>query len=98
MIVAGTGEAVPIHIVCQNAGVIVSRHKDHVYVESFELSPLNSAVMKSSGRLRRNFPETAITMDLETFRDHFQRTFASVLHKLSHQQSPDICPRVKKAG
>ncbi|KAI7908502.1 hypothetical protein M0657_012263 [Pyricularia oryzae] len=60
MITAGTREAVTVHLVCQNAGVVISRHEDSVYIEYFELFPLNSAVMKPSGRLRRYFPGAAM--------------------------------------
>lgn len=80
MITAGTGEAVTVHIVCQNAGVVISRHEDSVYIEYFELSPLNSAVMKPSGRLRRYFPGAAMAMSSKTFCDkQFQKTLASFL-------------------
>ncbi|KAI6506249.1 hypothetical protein MCOR16_011918 [Pyricularia oryzae] len=94
-----SGEAVCINVVSQNAGVLIGRHQDSVYVESFELSPLNSAVMKSPGRLRRYFPGPAMAIELGAFRDReFQKSFAEVLHKLCHQSCPDICPLVKKAG
>ncbi|TLS20693.1 uncharacterized protein PpBr36_10979 [Pyricularia pennisetigena] len=42
-----SGEAICIHVVSQNAGVLISRHNKSVYIKSFELSPLNSAVMAS---------------------------------------------------
>ncbi|KAI6313641.1 hypothetical protein MCOR30_010221 [Pyricularia oryzae] len=94
-----SGEAVCINVVSQNAGVLIGRHQDSVYVESFELSPLNSAVMKSPGRLRRYFPGPAMAIELGAFRDReFQKSFAEVLHKLCHQSCPDTCPLVKKAG
>ncbi|KAL5903095.1 hypothetical protein ACKVV7_011403 [Pyricularia oryzae] len=94
-----SGEAVCINVVFQNAGVLIGRHQDSVYVESFELSPLNSAVIKSPGRLRRYFPGPAMAIELGAFRDReFQKSFAKVLHKLCHQSCPDTCPLVKKAG
>ncbi|ELQ36795.1 hypothetical protein OOU_Y34scaffold00639g1, partial [Pyricularia oryzae Y34] len=96
---SGPGAAVPIHTLSQNAGVLVYKSKDSISIESFELSPLNSAVMKSPGRLRRYFPGPAMAMNLETFCDEKLRTcFAALLHKLCHQRTPDTCPLVKKAG
>ncbi|QBZ66698.1 hypothetical protein PoMZ_13682 [Pyricularia oryzae] len=92
---SGPGEAVPLHVVSQNAGVFLTRHKDSVYIETFELA-LNSAVMESPGRLSRYFPGYAMAMDLDIFRDpKFQSCFASILHKLGHQDAPGTCPRVK---
>ncbi|TLD03313.1 uncharacterized protein PgNI_12330 [Pyricularia grisea] len=74
---------------------LFTRHKDSVYIETFELA-LNSAVMESPGRLRRYFPGYAMAMDLDIFRDpKFQSCFASILHKLGHQDAPGTCPRVK---
>ncbi|TLS22581.1 uncharacterized protein PpBr36_06787 [Pyricularia pennisetigena] len=41
---SGPGAAVPVHTHSQNAGVLVYKSKDSISIESFELSPLNSAV------------------------------------------------------
>lgn len=88
-----------IHTHSQNAGVLIYKSKDSISIKSFELFPLNSAVIKSPGRLRRYFPGPAMAINLKTFcNKKFRTCFAALLHKLCHQRTPDTCPLVKKAG
>lgn len=50
------GGALPLHVRCQNAAVLMTRHSDSIHVETFELSPRNEAVNTTVGRLQRQFP------------------------------------------
>jgi hypothetical protein len=93
-----SGGFLPVHVREQNAGVLFSRHKDAIHVETFELSPRNEPVVTTMGRLIRTFPGPAIAMDLATFREPgLRKSLAQTLAKMSHQPVPGTKPKVAKA-
>ncbi|KAI6405712.1 hypothetical protein MCOR23_002529 [Pyricularia oryzae] len=92
--------SVVLHIVKQNAGVMITRTLDKMQLDLFELSPRNKDTMASAGRLRRYFPGVAIAMRME---DHIGKTdfvssISSMLYKLASAKTPGSQPKVKKAG
>jgi hypothetical protein len=46
----------------QNAAILVTRKQDKLVFETFELSPLNSAVISVKGRLTRSFPGATVAV------------------------------------
>ena len=88
----------PLHILEQNAGLLVQSRSDTVYLEVFELSAENKAIIGTKGRLRRYFPDTAVAISLERFASReLQAAIASMISTMSHQAVPEMQPRVKKA-
>lgn len=88
----------PIHIRCQNAAVLMSKHHDAMHFEVFELSPLNKAIYSTPGRLQRQFPGPAFLVTQAKYEDpNLQETIAHSLSKMSHQSVAGTKPRVKKA-
>lgn len=94
------GGLIPLHIVAQNAGVLISKlGASTIRFEVFELSPLNKAVYATQGRLRRSFPGSAVDIDMKTFQEPgFITVVAQTLAKLSHQPAPGMQPQAKKSG
>ncbi|KAK1990734.1 hypothetical protein LX36DRAFT_737974 [Colletotrichum falcatum] len=89
---------IPLNIRAQNAGVLITKAGDSVHFEAFELSPTNSAVITTIGRLRRTFPGVGVAVGLDKFNDAgFKETLAATLAKMSSQPAPDTQPRAKKA-
>lgn len=77
----------------------MTREKDTVLIETFELSPRNEAVNSTIGRLRRQFPGPTLSMNRDTFNEpHMQDAIAATLSKMSHQSVPGTKPKVRKAG
>lgn len=78
------GHTVPIHVRSQNAGVLITRKRDDLVFESFELSPTNSAVLAAKGRLTRCFPAVAVAVDNNAHPHHeLNPVIARTLHTLS---------------
>ncbi|KAK2606446.1 hypothetical protein QQS21_003139 [Conoideocrella luteorostrata] len=87
-----------VHIGAQNAGLMVSKQKQHVIFEVFEVSPRSEDVMTTTGRLHRSFPASAIAIELSLFElPDFQAAIASAVSNMSSQAVPGTQPRVKKA-
>lgn len=83
----------------QNAGLIVRKDTNSIIFEAFELSPPNSTVMTTKGRLRRYFPGPAMAVDLDTFNESgFQSALAHTIAKMSHQVAAEMKPKADKAG
>ncbi|KAK2038276.1 hypothetical protein LZ31DRAFT_479197 [Colletotrichum somersetense] len=94
-----TGDAIPLHIREQNAGVLITKAENALHVESFELSPTNKSVITTKGRLRRSFPGKAVGISLTIAREPgFYKTLAATLAKMSAQPAPDTQPKANKAG
>ncbi|KAH0423698.1 hypothetical protein CcaCcLH18_11994 [Colletotrichum camelliae] len=92
-------DSLGLHIREQNAGVLISRVGSTLRVEAFELSACNKDVTMTTGRLRRTFPGTAVSINLENAReDGFITTLAATLSKMSTQPSAETKPKAKKAG
>nr|POE84323.1 hypothetical protein CFP56_76392 [Quercus suber] len=93
------GHPVTLHISAQNAGVLISKTEDTIIFEVFELSPRNSAVYSTQGRLQRTFPGCAVAVDSAVFLDDgFQAAVAHTLSKMSQQEANGMRPKVRKAG
>ncbi|KAJ9318556.1 hypothetical protein DTO271D3_1218 [Paecilomyces variotii] len=92
------GGALPVHVRCQNAAVLMTRNDNAIHVEAFELSPQNEAVNSTVGRLQRQFPGPSFMMDRATFNaPGLQNTIAQTLATMSHQSVAGTKPKVKKA-
>nr|POE46995.1 hypothetical protein CFP56_00327 [Quercus suber] len=90
---------IALHISAQNAGVLISKIEGNIAFEVFELSPPNSVVYSTSGRLRRTFPGCAVSIDAAIFlEDGFQAAVAHTLSRMSQQEADGMQPQVKKTG
>jgi len=77
----------------------MSRINNHVRFDFFELLPTNEAVMSSKGRLRRCFPSSSVSVDIEQAKDRdFLDELAKILVQMSHEAVPGQQPKVKKSG
>lgn len=93
------GIPIALHIRAQNAGVLISKEPDQIRIDTFELSPLNNAIMTTKGRLLRSFPGAAVAMDLNDFRQPgFQATIVQMLSNMSSEEVGGMQPKAKKAG
>lgn len=94
-----TGTSVPLHLVAQNAGVILTKSPSGISFEAFELSPRNKDVVSTEGRLQRDFPGPALSIPTFTFDNpQFQSTFAATLSTMSFQKAVGMTPKVRKSG
>ena len=93
------GQCLPVHILRQNAAVIITRQTDELVFEAFELSPLNEQVVKTKGRLVRSFPAAAISVNTtkHTCSD-LVPIVAHTLATMSVEPVPDMQPVSTKAG
>lgn len=77
---------ITLHIVAQNAGLIIRRTPDAYLFEIFELSPKSADVVGSKGRLVRCFPGPAIAVPTGRIQDHeFIQQLAVCICKLDHE-------------
>lgn len=91
--------AVLLEIKAQNAGILISKRKDSIIVESFELSPTNQDAIAAKGRLIRSFPAYASMINVASFQEEGLRaTLAQTIAKLSSQPAPGFQPQVRKAN
>jgi hypothetical protein len=91
------GQHLPLHIKSQNAGLLISKRRDHTVFEAFELAPHNEAVMSTKGRLTRQFPGSAVIVAASTFdSEDFQTTLSHTLATMSSQAAPGMQPQVRK--
>ncbi|KAK1673137.1 hypothetical protein BDP55DRAFT_634371 [Colletotrichum godetiae] len=92
-------DIIPLNVRAQNAGVLITKTHDALHMEAFELSPTNEAVMSTLGRLRRTFPGTGISIDLEKVSQQgCQEALTAALSTMSSQPAPGTQPLAKKAG
>lgn len=78
--------------------MIIRKAATSVIFEVFELSPTNSSVYSTRGRLQRQFPATAIAVPSNLFdNEDFQSVLGKTLVKMSHQPAEEMQPKVKKA-
>ena len=90
---------VPLEIKAQNAGLLVRRCDKDIIFEAFELSPVNHAVMRSTGRLIREFPGVASRIPVEIMQDDaFRKSLAYTIAKMTTQAAPGTQPQVMKHG
>jgi hypothetical protein len=72
---------------------------ERVHIESFEVSPLNTHVIRTKGRLRRSFPASGISIPRATFQDrHFRACLAATIAVMSQQRVAGTQPKAKKTG
>jgi hypothetical protein len=90
-----------MHIRAQNAAIIVRRpalSADFVQFEVFEVSPPNTDVMKTEGKLLCSYPGPAIQVPIDTFMDEcFLRELSSFLIQMD-VDILDSVPTASKAG
>jgi hypothetical protein len=91
------GQSAPMRIRQQNAAVLVTKKEDELVFETFELSPLNSAVISVRGRLTRCFPGATVAVNIQ---DHPEllSVIAETLTTMSHGEMPGMQPESTKAG
>ncbi|KAJ3494454.1 hypothetical protein NLG97_g4066 [Lecanicillium saksenae] len=77
------GASIPLHVVAQNAGIIITKVKGGVTFDVFELSPTRHSAMKT--RLCRSFPASSIAVPDDEFNHSFRVTLAATLAKMSSQ-------------
>lgn len=88
---------VPLEIKAQNAAMFISRDKEDVLFESFELSPTNEAAM-TKGRLTRHFPALASRVPVSRMKeDGLIKTLACTMAKMTTQEALGARPEVQKA-
>ncbi|KAH6982286.1 hypothetical protein BKA56DRAFT_550226 [Ilyonectria sp. MPI-CAGE-AT-0026] len=86
------------HITAQNAGVVIYKVTTSVILEVFELSPTNSSVQSTRGRLQRQFPASAIAVPSDLFdNEDFRSVLGKTLVKMSQQPVDEMQPKVQKA-
>ncbi|MCJ1392993.1 hypothetical protein MMC18_005865 [Xylographa bjoerkii] len=93
------GDILPLHIRCQNAGIIIRRTSEEYAFEMFEISPTNEAVIGTKGRLRRCFPGPAMAIGQGRIADaSFLDPIVDLLVKLDFETPHEALPTVRKAG
>ena len=89
-----------MHIRAQNAALIIRRLSpdDFVQFEVFEVSPLNTAVMSTKGKLLCSYPGPAIRVPTDIFKDeYFLRELSSFLFQMD-VDCLDSTPTISKGG
>lgn len=93
------GQTMAIKVTAQNAAVVITRKQADLVFEQFELSPQNKDIMGTKGRLVREFPALAVTIDVSRLQDaDFAATIANTLSTMSYQTAPGMQPVTRKAG
>jgi hypothetical protein len=91
--------AIPLEVKAQNAGIIVSRMKDDVIFEVFELSPENGFVMSTKGRMVRSFPSYVTRIPIERFREEgLIDALSGTIATMSFEEVEEFQPKVRKGG
>lgn len=79
-------ETLAIHIRAQNAGMLITRMGEEYRFQCFELLARDRDVMRSDGRLRRQFPGPAVSVDAKHIIDsHFRKEIIDVLLTLDRE-------------
>ena len=88
-----------MHIRAQNAGLIVRRlSSDIVQFEAFEVSPQNTKIMTTTGKLLCSYPGPAIRVPTDIFKDeYFLRELSSFLVQMDVDRL-DSTPTTSKGG
>ena len=88
-----------LEMMSQNAGLFIdATGSDSVLIELFELSPTAGIVMAKPGRLKRTFPDSAISISRCRMRDDaFQSWLARSITMLDAENLPEAIPQVTKA-
>jgi hypothetical protein len=93
-----TYSPVPLEIKAQNACILISRYKEYLNFEFFELSPTNEAAMRST-RLTRTFPGYASRIAVDKIMNPgLQKSIAGTIAKMATQSAPGFQPQARKNG
>ncbi|OAR02436.1 hypothetical protein LLEC1_04029 [Akanthomyces lecanii] len=89
----------PIHVPAQNAAIMANRGKDVVVFEFSELAPRNEAAMSTLGRLKRQFPGSAVAVPLKLFNDSdLHSALADAIARMGIQDVGSMKATALKAG
>ncbi|TGO08655.1 hypothetical protein BTUL_0198g00170 [Botrytis tulipae] len=87
------------HVETQNAGIIIRRLSSEYSFEMFELSPRNTDVMATAGRLRRYFPGPAIAIHQDQIHEEsFQEALSQCIEELSRETPNIVRAKTRKAN
>ncbi|KAL8720734.1 MAG: hypothetical protein Q9225_002434 [Loekoesia sp. 1 TL-2023] len=93
------GDALPVRIRAQNAGLILRHVNNAMNIECFELSPDSESVMSCKGSLRRHFPTHGVKIPTEVATDaKFCQELCITLSKLDLETVDEMMPKSRKAG
>jgi hypothetical protein len=93
-----THSPVPLEIKAQNAGILISRQKEYLNFEFFELAPINEAALRAT-RLTRAFPGYASRIAVERIMDpSLRKSIAGTIAKMATQSAPGFQPQARKNG
>lgn len=93
-----TSGPVPLEIKAQNAGILITRHKEHLNFECFELLPTNEAAMRST-RLTRTFPSCGSRIAIDKMMNpSLQKSITGTITKMATQPAPGFQPQARKNG
>jgi hypothetical protein len=96
--VGATNRPVPLEIKAQNAAVLISRDKQDLTFEFFELSPTNETALRST-RLTRTFPSYASRVAVaKMMNPGLRKSIASTITKMATQSAPGFQPQARKNG
>jgi hypothetical protein len=93
-----THSPVPLEIKAQNAGILISRQKEYLNFEFFELAPINEAALRAT-RLTRAFPGYASRIAVEQImKPSLRKSIAGTIAKMATQSAPGFQPQARKNG
>ena len=82
---------IPLYIHAQNAGVLIRKDANDVSFEMFELLPHDKAVINAICRLRRHFPDAALSLPKDTVRPtKFRKFLTSFIEEASRNPVPHM--------
>ncbi|OAA71801.1 hypothetical protein LEL_09036 [Akanthomyces lecanii RCEF 1005] len=90
-------EPIPLYLPHHNAGVII--HWADRRIEAFQLSPRVQAVIATTGRLRRKFPEISVAIDEDTAsQEGFLQVLAETFAELDKCEVAGVKPNRNTKG
>lgn len=90
---------IPLYLQHHNAGIIIRWGRGDRRIEAFQLSPRLNAVIPTIGRLRRQFPEVAVTIQKDTAFDcDFLQVIAETVAEMDKCQVPGLKPKRTRKG
>lgn len=94
-----TGDCAPIFVGSQNAAILVTRTSDELVFEAFELSPSNSALLSTKGRLIRKFPAISVAVDIGVHQtSDLAPVISQTLSTMSSECVTGMQPETSKSG
>ncbi|KAK0715939.1 hypothetical protein B0H67DRAFT_645624 [Lasiosphaeris hirsuta] len=92
------GDVALLHLLNQNAGLLLTSRQDSILFETFELLAPNRHVMSCKGSLLREFPDRAATVPLIKLGDAaLLDELVDVIRELELKVAPAARPKVAKA-